>query len=235
MGCQGSLLSNSPNLLLSVFAGHSLKTDDMADGVTNGPILTSTTSSSNPALVQSDNHDAPKRPSITAELDSFHCARDRDSHSNDGGEDDAKTYAVVEKPFADLQLSPHDSLRSASRMKCPGKCGKKRRYYCSDCIIPLLGPSSSIPVISLPLHVHILQAASESPQQSTAQHVPLLAPRFATIWRPYPECMQVFQNKVLEKAEPNSIAILYVFYFSLLLRSLYSVTQMFHNVPPRAY
>lgn len=179
----------------------------MAETTTpNDTKLTDIASSSKLVSVQSDNYQDLSGPRCSTECHLPHTAKDSRFENNSGN--DIKTDGSVNEPFAELRLSSHDVLQSANRMKCPGKCGKKRRYYCSECIIPLLNPSSCIPAVSLPLHIHILQAASESPQQSTAQHIPLLAPRFATIWRPYPECSQSFQSAVLDRAHPNSVALL---------------------------
>lgn len=190
-------------------------------------------SSPHHSCIERDSHQDRTRLTAVTKGYPFDDTADHLSEYDDGGKGDRDI--VEEKSdstddrFADLQLSSHEALRSANRMKCPGKCGKQRRYYCSECIIPLLGSSSEMPKVTLPVHVHILQAASESPQQSTAQHVPLLAPSSATVWRPYPECMLDFQTAVLDKAEADTIAILYVVQSRMLLHLLYSVFLLLHN------
>lgn len=110
-----------------------------------------------------------------------------------------------EEPFSGVVLSPHDPLYESVRTQCPGACNKQRRYYCSDCLIPLV----DMPKVKLPLHVHILQSGSERPQQSTAQHIGLLARDDCTIWRPFPECNDRFQRTVLNGSPPNSFALLF--------------------------
>lgn len=113
--------------------------------------------------------------------------------------------------FSDLDLSPHDVLDRCTRTKCTATCGKKRRYYCSECVVPLLTPPDSFPQVKLPLYVEILQSGAEVPQRSTAQHVALLAKGFARVWRPFPECVDEFRKNVLEGVEEGSVAVLYVF------------------------
>lgn len=124
----------------------------------------------------------------------------------------------AERVISELHLSSHDVLANCERTVCPAGCGKHRRYYCCDCLVPCISHDQSsttdttpaIPNVSLPLHVHLFQAGAERPQQSTAQHVALLAPDYATLWRPFPECADLFREKVLDKAPPDSIALLYV-------------------------
>lgn len=112
--------------------------------------------------------------------------------------------------FSDLNLTSHAALESCIRTECTGGCGKKRRYFCSECIVPLVAPQATFPCLSLPLHFDILQAGAEAPQRSTAQHVPLLAPGCAKVWRPFPECTDAFEKEVLDKNDEGSVAILYV-------------------------
>lgn len=113
-------------------------------------------------------------------------------------------------PFSDLRMAPHDALHRAVRMKCPGACGKQRRYFCCECIVPLVDPCTAVPEVHLPVHVHIVQSGAEVPQQSTAQHVALLARGCATVWRPFPECADAVYKEVIQHADPGSVAILYV-------------------------
>lgn len=120
----------------------------------------------------------------------------------------ARKRAISNEPFSDLNLSSHNALRAAVRTECPN-CNKKRRYFCAECIVPLVTPPEAIPTVSLPLHVHILQTGAENPQRSTAQHVPLLAPAHATVWRPFPDCSDKFYDEVLKTALDGSIAVLY--------------------------
>ncbi|KAI0564607.1 DTW domain containing protein [Gracilaria domingensis] len=110
--------------------------------------------------------------------------------------------------FPDLKLSPHDALRQAKRTICTGGCGKSRRYYCTECLVPLVPNPQAFPSVSLPVYFHILQSHAEPPQRSTAQHVSVLAPKFATIWRPFPECISAFRECVIEGAEKNTVALL---------------------------
>lgn len=112
--------------------------------------------------------------------------------------------------FSDLALSSHDVLARSARVACKGGCGKKRRYFCSECVIPLVEPPTAFPALQLPLFVDILQAGGETPQRSTAQHVPLLAPGYAKVWRPFPSCADAFRTEVLEKSAEGSAAVLYV-------------------------
>lgn len=114
--------------------------------------------------------------------------------------------SLSDDPFSDLKLSSHAPLQGNRRTPCPGQCGKSRRYYCAECIKPLV----VMPNIALPLQVHVLQAGAERPQRSTAQHVALLAPAHATVWRPFPECSDAFRTGVLEGAPLRSVAVLYV-------------------------
>lgn len=107
--------------------------------------------------------------------------------------------------FSDLRLHPLDSLQSAERVKC-GSCGTSRRYWCGLCAIPLV---SDTPVVRLPLQVHILQAAAETPQKSTAQHAQILAPGHAKVWRPYPECLREFCANVVDGKPLGTVAVLY--------------------------
>lgn len=111
--------------------------------------------------------------------------------------------------FSDLCLSSHEALEQCQRRRCTGPCGKQRRYICSECVVPLIDPLSAVPKVKLPLRVHVLQAGSERPQQSTAQHIPLLAPEDATVWRPFPDCAPAFQAAVVDPAPSGSIALLY--------------------------
>lgn len=121
-------------------------------------------------------------------------------------ESDVKRDA--QDPFSDLRLSPHDALHRAVRMKCTGSCGKQRRYFCSQCIVPLVEPVTAVPNVSLPLHVHIVQSGAEVPQQSTAQHVALLAPHCATLWRPFPECADDVYKTIVQNSSPGTVAVL---------------------------
>lgn len=116
-----------------------------------------------------------------------------------------------EAVFSDLKLASHSILHNSVRTKCPGKCGKKRRYFCSECSLPLVSDTQSFPKVTLPLHMDILQSGAEVPQRSTAQHIPILAPTFATVWRPFPECLDQFHEQVLKQAQLGTIAVLYVF------------------------
>lgn len=111
--------------------------------------------------------------------------------------------------FSGLHISAHDVLERGKRMRCSGKCGKQRRYYCSECIVFLLDQPCAVPNVKLPLRIHILQSGAEHPQRSTAQHVPLLAPDWATVWRPHPECISDFRAAVIDGSQPGSIAVLY--------------------------
>lgn len=117
-------------------------------------------------------------------------------------------------PFAKLRLHPHDALTQCSRKTCPG-CGKQRRYYCSHCLKPLLDAGQSFPEVKLPLHIHVLQSGAERPQQSTAQHIALLARADTTLWRPFPDCVSTFESTLSEaiasRNTVQSIAILYVY------------------------
>lgn len=129
--------------------------------------------------------------------------------------DIAEPPQIADEAFANLNLSSHEVLRTCKRMPCPGSCGKQRRYYCCDCLIPCVGKNNAVtndafPSVTLPLHVHMLQARSERPQQSTAQHVALLAPRSCTLWRPFPECADSFQRNVVSNSPEGSVALLYV-------------------------
>lgn len=112
--------------------------------------------------------------------------------------------------FSDLNLSSHDILERCTRIECSGICGKKRRYYCSECLVPLVTPPDSFPRVKLRLNVEILQSGAEAPQRSTAQHVALLAKGFVRVWRPFPECASEFRKEVLEGEEKGSAVVLYV-------------------------
>lgn len=112
--------------------------------------------------------------------------------------------------FDDLNLSPHDALAASERVTCTGVCRKKRRYFCSECVQMLVTPWDAVPSVQLPLHVDILQFGAETPQRSTAQHIPLLAPGYARVWRPFPECAEEFRKEVLDESLEGSVAILYV-------------------------
>lgn len=124
----------------------------------------------------------------------------------------APANCAENNPFAKLRLHPHDALTQCSRKTCPG-CGKQRRYYCSHCLKPLLDSGHSFPNVKLPLHIHILQSGSEQPQQSTAQHIAMLASTDTTLWRPFPDCVSTFEatlSKVIaSRNSVQSIAILY--------------------------
>lgn len=110
--------------------------------------------------------------------------------------------------FSDLALSPHDALLSSERVLCTKGCGKRRRYFCSECVVPLIKPAAAFPNLQLPVFVDILQSGAEVPQRSTAQHVPLLAPSCAKVWRPFPECGAEFAREVLDKAGEGTVAVL---------------------------
>lgn len=110
--------------------------------------------------------------------------------------------------FGDLRLSSHEALHRCARKRCPGACGKQRRYYCCECLIPMMEPASALPSVTLPLHIHVLQSGGERPQRSTAQHIALLAPKHATIWRPFPECGTRFRTSIIERSKPGSVAVL---------------------------
>lgn len=121
------------------------------------------------------------------------------------------SHKRADSSFSDLNLSSHDTLGRCTRTQCSGTCEKKRRYYCSECLVPLLTPPDLFPQVKLRLQVEILQSGAEVPQRSTAQHVALLAKGFARVWRPFPECADEFQREVLEGRENGSVAVLYVF------------------------
>lgn len=94
---------------------------------------------------------------------------------------------------------------SPERVICAG-CEKSRRYWCADCE-ELLVPDA--PVVKLPLRVEILQARAEVPQRSTAQHVSMLCPADAKVWRPFPDCVDEFEKIVLRGREAGTVALLY--------------------------
>lgn len=130
--------------------------------------------------------------------------------SNITGEHEKLSVKAPSSTFDDLVLSSHGALLSCERVCCTGGCGKKRRYFCSDCVHPLVNPPESVPRVQLPLYIDILQSGAETPQRSTAQHVPLLAPGYARVWRPFPECAEEFRKHVLNQYEDGAVAILYV-------------------------
>jgi hypothetical protein len=108
--------------------------------------------------------------------------------------------------FDSLKLAPFTALENADRRKCPS-CNKSKKYFCPECLLSLL-PEGEMPCVILPLNVHIIQAASESPAKSTAQHAPLLSTS-AKIWRPFPECADDFYTRVIDRHEADEIAVLY--------------------------
>lgn len=108
--------------------------------------------------------------------------------------------------FADLRLHSLTSLQAnPERVICSG-CKKSRRYWCADCE-RLLVPDA--PDVKLPLRIEILQASAEVPQRSTAQHVSMLCPADAKVWRPFPDCMSDFEENVLRGREAGTVALLY--------------------------
>jgi DTW domain-containing protein YfiP len=108
--------------------------------------------------------------------------------------------------FAGLQLHPLTCLQAnPDRVVC-SVCQKSRRYYCAECVKLLV---SDAPIVKLPLRVEILQASAEVPQRSTAQHVSLLSTEDAKVWRPFPDCMEEFEENVLRKCPTGTAAILY--------------------------
>lgn len=130
--------------------------------------------------------------------------------SSSKGEYEEASLKRRNSTFDDLNLSLHDALLSCERVTCTGGCGKKRRYFCSECVVPLVNPPNAVPRVQLPLYIDILQSGAERPQRSTAQHVPLLGPGYARVWRPFPECTDEFQREVLDPSGDGSVAILYV-------------------------
>ncbi|CAN8074251.1 unnamed protein product [Agarophyton chilense] len=125
------------------------------------------------------------------------------------GEKQRPASSIEVQGFQDLKLSSHATLKVATRTTCTGPCGRRRRYYCTECVIPLVPEPEAFPSVNLPVQVHILQSHAEPPQRSTAQHVCLLAPKFAQIWRPFPECLPAFRERVIQDAEKNTIALLF--------------------------
>lgn len=114
--------------------------------------------------------------------------------------------AAASNVFADLRLHPLTSLQAnPERVICTG-CQKSRRYWCADCE-RLLVPDA--PDVKLPLRVEIVQASAEVPQRSTAQHVSMLCPADAKVWRPFPDCMDEFEESVLRGRDPGTVALLY--------------------------
>lgn len=110
------------------------------------------------------------------------------------------------EPFAGLRLHPLTSLETnPARVVCAG-CQKSRRYWCADCEQILV---SDAPTVKLPLRIEILQASAEVPQRSTAQHVSMLSPAEAKVWRPFPECMDAFEDAVLKDRADGTVALLY--------------------------
>lgn len=146
---------------------------------------------------------AEERPCEEAVTCDAHFSDEREQH-------DDSTAAQKRKsaPFGDLNLSSHEILTRCKRIKCVAGCGKNRRYFCSDCLVPLVAPDEQFPRVELPLFVDILQSGAEVPQRSTAQHVPLLAPGFSKVWRPFPECAQDFSDHVLKDRPHGSVAVL---------------------------
>ena len=116
---------------------------------------------------------------------------------------------VVDSVFSDLKISSHEALQKSGRVACSGGCGKRRRYWCGECVRALVEPACAVPYVFLPLKVDILQSHSEPPQKSTAQQVAILAPDDARIYRPFPECATAYHESVLSKCKPGTVAVLH--------------------------
>ncbi|XP_072029647.1 tRNA-uridine aminocarboxypropyltransferase 1-like [Amphiura filiformis] len=96
-------------------------------------------------------------------------------------------------PFAGLNIDSHESLENIKdRSFCP-KCHASRKYFCYTCIIPMPEVASSLPTVSLPVHIDIIKHPREIDGKSTAVHAAIIAPNDVTIYT-YPDIPQ-FEDK----------------------------------------
>jgi len=79
----------------------------------------------------------------------------------------------ITKQFMQLKLSPQDHLHTLERAVC-GKCGRRRKYFCYSCLIPMGDPTLA-PHLTLPLEVDIIHHPTELVSKSTAIHAKIIS------------------------------------------------------------
>jgi len=95
---------------------------------------------------------------------------------------------VLEKsnPFQGLQIASTDPLNELTeRQPCP-KCAKSRKFFCYNCYVAVAPLQNHIPVIRLPIKIHVVKHPKETEGKSTAVHAPLIAPEDVQMYT-YPD------------------------------------------------
>ncbi|XP_059143870.1 tRNA-uridine aminocarboxypropyltransferase 1-like isoform X2 [Physella acuta] len=88
---------------------------------------------------------------------------------------------MQENPFPDITIADWTFLdASGGRSNCP-KCGKSRKYYCYNCLVPLPSLSAEMPKVKLPIMIDIIKHPSETDGKSTAPHAVIIAPEHVSI------------------------------------------------------
>ncbi|XP_031562605.1 DTW domain-containing protein 1-like isoform X2 [Actinia tenebrosa] len=77
-------------------------------------------------------------------------------------------------PFSDMKLASFEALNNVERRAC-AKCKSSRKYYCYKCYVVVGIDRSLIPVVKLPLQVHIVKHQLEVDGKSTSSHAAIMA------------------------------------------------------------
>lgn len=94
----------------------------------------------------------------------------------------------------DLKIPSLDKLQGLERFICE-TCGRSKMYFCADCFLPNPALVPSLPHVSLPIPLHVIQY-KENMKKSSASHAMLVAPD-DTSWHNYPEIPPLSKSALL--------------------------------------
>ena len=125
----------------------------------------------------------------------------KEAGKEDGRVEMSESSSLDVTPFEGMKLSSFAPLQSCSeRTKCP-KCGKPRKYFCYDCVVPL---TSGVPHVELPMCADIVHYYTEQRSKSTSMHGALLAPQNVRLVE-YPSAVDAMK----EPYDPKETIVLY--------------------------
>uniref|UniRef100_A0A915PJR2 tRNA-uridine aminocarboxypropyltransferase 1 n=1 Tax=Setaria digitata TaxID=48799 RepID=A0A915PJR2_9BILA len=80
-----------------------------------------------------------------------------------------------------MKISSWSSLNGLRKQIC-SNCGRRRMYFCYNCMIYMPDVEKLVPRLELPVHVDIIKHPQEKNSKSTALHCFLLAPSSTAIY-----------------------------------------------------
>ncbi|KAF4679705.1 DTW domain-containing protein 1 [Perkinsus olseni] len=101
-----------------------------------------------------------------------------------------------------LQLAPFTPLESeSSRKECP-KCGRRRKFYCYECAIPVEG-WDGVPYVRPPFDIHLVRHPTEKASKSSVIPLQLICNPDREPGEGAPEVPRAYLHSATEDFNPE--------------------------------